>query len=65
MQILMVNRTIIKPISISYDAMVRVENLIFPADFVILDCKVDFEMSISLERSFMDTRRAMVDMEIR
>lgn len=43
--------------------IVRVDNFIFPADFVILDCEVDSEMAIILERLFMATGREIVDME--
>ena len=39
-----------------------VESFIFPEDFVILDCEVDFEVPIILERSFLATGRALVDM---
>ena len=37
--------------------------MIFPTDFVILDCEVDFEVPIILGRSFLATGRALVDME--
>ena len=39
------------------------ESIIFPEDFVILDCEVDFEVPIILGRSFLATGRALVDME--
>ena len=39
------------------------ESFIFPADFVILDCEVDFEVPIILGRPFLATGRALVDME--
>ena len=37
--------------------------MIFPTDFVILDCEVDFEVPIILGRPFLATGRALVDME--
>ena len=43
--------------------LVKVESFIFPTDFVILDCEVDFEVSIILERTFLAMGRALVDME--
>ena len=43
--------------------LVKVELFIFPRDFVILDCEVDFEVPIILERPFLATGRALVDME--
>ncbi|XP_070015038.1 uncharacterized protein [Nicotiana sylvestris] len=36
-----------------------------PSDFVILDCKVDEEISIILGRSFLATGRALIDYETR
>ena len=43
--------------------LVKVESLIFMADFVILDCEVDFEVPIILGRPVLATNRALVDME--
>ena len=41
MRLLMVDRTV-RPIGILHDVLVKVESFIFPADFVIIDCEVDF-----------------------
>ena len=38
-----------------------VESFIFWVDFVILDCEVDFEVSIILGRTFLAIGRALVD----
>ena len=43
--------------------LVKVELFIFPDDFVILDCEVDFKVPIISWRPFLATTRAMVDME--
>ena len=43
--------------------LVKVESLIFPANFVILDCEVDFEVPIILGRPFFGTGRALVIMK--
>ena len=59
----MADRTVNKPIGILHDVLVKVESFIFPADFVILDCEVDFEVPIILGRPFLATGRALVDME--
>ncbi|XP_070004158.1 uncharacterized protein [Nicotiana sylvestris] len=40
-----------------------VGKFVFPADFVILDCKVDKEIPIILGRSFLSTGRALIDCE--
>ena len=42
-----------RPIRILNDMLVKVESFIFPADFVIFDCEVDFEFPIILGRSFL------------
>ena len=39
------------------------ESFIFSADFVILDCEVDFEGPIIFGRPILATGRALVDME--
>ena len=61
MRLLMVDRTVKRPIGILHDVLVKVEAFIFPADFVILDCEVDFE--VILGRTFPATGRALLDME--
>ena len=63
MRLLMDDRTVKRPIGILHDVLVRVESFIFLADFVILDCEVDFEVPIILGRSFLATGRALVDTE--
>ena len=63
MQLLMVDRTVKRPIGILHDVLVKLELFIFPTDFVILDCKVNFEVPIILGRPFFATGRALVDME--
>ena len=40
----MADQTVKRPIGILHDVLVKVESFIFPADFVILDCEVDFEV---------------------
>ena len=52
-----------KPIGILHYLLVKVESFIFPADFVILDWEVDFEVPIILGRPFLSTGRALVDIE--
>ena len=65
MRLLMVDRTVKRPIRILHDVLVKVESFIFPTDFVILDCEVDFEVPIILGRPFFGTGRALVYMEKR
>ena len=63
MRLLMVDQSMKRLIGILHNVLVKVESLIFPDDFVILDCEVDFEVPIILGRPFLATGRTLVDME--
>ncbi|XP_070039924.1 uncharacterized protein [Nicotiana tomentosiformis] len=63
MRLQMMDRTMKKPLGIIDDVLVRVDKFILPADFVILDCEVDYEVPIILGRPFLATRKALVDVE--
>ena len=63
MWLLMADRTVKRPITILHDVFVKVESIIFPEDFVILYCDMDFEVPIILGRLFLATCRTLVDME--
>ena len=59
----MADRIVKSPIGTLHDVLVKVESFIFPTDFVIHDCEVDFEVPIILGRPFLTTGRALVDTE--
>ncbi|XP_070017193.1 uncharacterized protein [Nicotiana sylvestris] len=59
----MSDRTMKRPLGIIDDVLVRVDKFILPADFVIFDFEVDFEVLIILGRPFLATRKALVDVE--
>ena len=63
MRLLMADRTVKWPLGILHDVLVKVESFIFLADFVIMDCEVDFEVPIILGRPFLATGKALVNME--
>ncbi|XP_070026067.1 uncharacterized protein [Nicotiana sylvestris] len=63
MRLQMVNRTMKMPLGIIDDVLVRVDTFILPVDFVILDCKVDYEVPILLGRPFLEKGKALVDVE--
>ena len=63
MRLLMADRTVKRPIGILHDVLLKVDLFIFPADFVFLDCEVDFEVPIIIGRPFLAMGRAFVDME--
>ncbi|XP_070002164.1 uncharacterized protein [Nicotiana sylvestris] len=59
----MADHTMKRPLGIIDDVLVRVDKFILPADFVILDCKVDYEVPIILGRPFLATGKALVNVE--
>ncbi|XP_070031285.1 uncharacterized protein [Nicotiana tomentosiformis] len=59
----MADRTMKRPLGIIDDVLVQVNKFILPADFVILDYEVDYEVPIILGRHFLVTGKALVDME--
>ncbi|XP_070040286.1 uncharacterized protein [Nicotiana tomentosiformis] len=60
MRLQMANRTMKRPLGIIDDVLVRVDKFILLADFVILDCEVDYEVPIILGRPFLATGKALV-----
>ncbi|XP_049381255.1 uncharacterized protein LOC125845765 [Solanum stenotomum] len=62
-RLLMADRSIKHPIRILYDILVKVDRFIFQADFVILDCEIDVDVSIILGRLFLAIGKALVDVE--
>ena len=63
MRLMMVNQTVKRSIGILHDLLVKVDKFIFPADFVILICEVDFKVPLILESPSIATGRALVDMK--
>ncbi|XP_049406135.1 uncharacterized protein LOC125869736 [Solanum stenotomum] len=62
-RLLMADRLIYHHVGILYDILVKVDQFIFPADFVILYCEIDVEVPIILGRPFLATGKALVDVE--
>ncbi|XP_047251472.1 uncharacterized protein LOC124886638 [Capsicum annuum] len=62
MRLVMADRYVIQPMGILYDVLVKVDSFIFPADFVILNCEVDFEVPIILGKPFITTRSVLIDL---
>lgn len=65
MRILMEDRSVKHLVGILYDILVKVDQFILPADFVILDCEIDAKILIILGRPFFVIGRALVDVESR
>ncbi|XP_047257641.1 uncharacterized protein LOC107849172 [Capsicum annuum] len=51
-------------VGILHDVLVKVADFILPANFVVLDCEMDFIVPIILGRPFLATGRVIVDIEI-
>ncbi|XP_047257563.1 uncharacterized protein LOC124889636 [Capsicum annuum] len=64
MRLAMAYWSVKRSIGMLYDVLIKVADFIFPADFVILDCEVDFEMPIILGITFLETTRLIVDKEL-
>ncbi|XP_070049391.1 uncharacterized protein [Nicotiana tomentosiformis] len=64
MRLQMEDRTMRRPLGIINDVLVRVDKFILQADFVILDCEVDYEVPIILGRPFLAMGKALVDVEV-
>ncbi|XP_028785775.1 uncharacterized protein LOC114741685 [Neltuma alba] len=45
------------------DVLVKVDKFIFPADFIVLNCEVDWNIPIILGRLFLATIRTLIDVE--
>ncbi|MDV3181130.1 MAG: retropepsin-like aspartic protease [Candidatus Phytoplasma australasiaticum] len=63
MRLLMVDRSLKRPVGILCGVLVHVGRFIFPADFVILDFQVDFEVPIILGRPLLAISRTLVDIK--
>jgi hypothetical protein len=51
------------PYGISEDVLVKVDRLVFPVDFVIMDMEEDVEVPLILGRPFMKTPRVIIDVD--
>lgn len=63
MCLLMIDRTVKKPVGMLQDVLVKVGSFIFLADFVKLDCVVNFEITIILGRPFLYTGCDLANMQ--
>nr|GEU93420.1 reverse transcriptase domain-containing protein [Tanacetum cinerariifolium] len=57
----LVDRTISTPTAIAEDVFVKVGTFFFPADFVVIDYISDPRVPLILERPFLRTARALID----
>nr|GEZ15599.1 reverse transcriptase domain-containing protein [Tanacetum cinerariifolium] len=55
------DRSISRPVGVAEDVYVKVGSFHFPADFVVVDFDADPRVPLILERSFLNTERALID----
>nr|GEX08961.1 reverse transcriptase domain-containing protein [Tanacetum cinerariifolium] len=55
------DRSISRPVRVAEDDYVKVGSFYFPADFVVVDFNADPRVPLILGRSFLKTRRALID----
>ncbi|XP_070022152.1 uncharacterized protein [Nicotiana sylvestris] len=58
------DRTMKRPLEIIEDVLVRVDKFILQANFIFLDCEVDYEVPIILRRPFFVVGKVLVDVEV-
>jgi hypothetical protein len=63
-ELVLANQTTIHSAGTIEDVLVKVEDLVFPADFMILDIQKDEEHPIILGRPFLATSRALINVEL-
>ncbi|XP_047256106.1 uncharacterized protein LOC124888857 [Capsicum annuum] len=63
MRLLMTDRCIKNPVEIFFDVLVKVGRFILPADFVVLDCKMEQEVPIILGLP-LAIGRAIIDLDM-
>ena len=59
----LVDRSLKHPQGVIENVLVKVDNFIFPIDFIVLDMEEDKEILIILGRPFLETGRAMIDVQ--
>ena len=63
MNLQMADMTMAQPKGVLEDALIKVENFIFPVDFVVMDMEEDSQVPLLLGRPFLATRDALIDVK--
>lgn len=64
MTLQLVDRSVRKPRGVVEDVLVRVDELIIPVDFLILDVDDDVEALLILGHPFLNTSGALIDVKV-
>ncbi|XP_016553627.2 uncharacterized protein LOC124892301 [Capsicum annuum] len=62
-RLVMADRSVKRPVGILYDVLVKSANFTSPANFVILNCEVDFKVPIILGRPFLATGSVLIGLK--
>ncbi|MCI75994.1 hypothetical protein A2U01_0097263, partial [Trifolium medium] len=60
MEIVLADQSVLRPSGIIKDVLVKIKDLVFPVDFVIIDIEKDADIPIILGRPFLATSRAVI-----
>ncbi|XP_019435886.1 PREDICTED: uncharacterized protein LOC109342340 [Lupinus angustifolius] len=63
MTLQLVDRSVKYPYGVAEDVLVKVDKLVFPVDFVIMDIEEDTEVPLILGKPFIKTTRVIIDMD--
>ena len=63
MTLQLADHSIKRPYGVVEDVLIKVDRFIFPVDFVILDFEEDRQCPLILGRPFLNTRRALIDVD--
>ncbi|MCI32896.1 hypothetical protein A2U01_0054110, partial [Trifolium medium] len=63
MEIILADQSILHPSAIIKDVLVKIKDLVFPVDFMIVDIEEEADIPIILGRPFLATSRAVIYME--
>ncbi|CAL0316919.1 unnamed protein product [Lupinus luteus] len=63
MTLQLADRSVKYPYGVAEDVLVKVDDLVFPVDFVIMDIEEDKEVPLILGRPFMKTARVVIDVD--
>ncbi|MCI04991.1 hypothetical protein A2U01_0026040, partial [Trifolium medium] len=63
MEIVLADQSVLRPSGIIKDVLVKIKDLIFPVDFIIIDIEEDVDVPIILGRPFLATSRVVINME--
>ena len=63
MTLQMANRTLAHPEGILEDVLIKVGKFVFPVDFVVMNIEEDKQVPLLLERPFLETGAALIDVK--